>query len=70
MTRFLEPLATINLPKSPTVLRQFLERCQKLSFSSEIILAGTFIDIWRFFSGHTGCVLKVTNTNNNAGKAF
>ena len=51
--QFLKPLATINLPKSPHILRQFL-----LKVSKSIILLGNhfwvnFIDIWQFFPGHT-----------------
>ena len=50
---FLKPLATINLPKSPHILRQFL-----LKVSKSIILLGNdfwvnFIDILQFFPGHT-----------------
>ena len=49
---FLKPLATINLPKSPTFLDKFCKRAKIYHFSSEIIfgqLKKTFGD----FSGHT-----------------
>ena len=63
MTRFsdfldfgqlLKPLATINLPKSPTFYGNFCKGVRIYHFSSEIIFRQLFIDIWRFFSGHTG----------------
>ena len=44
---FLKPLATINLPKSPTFLGNFCEVVKINHFWA------TFIDIWRFFFGHT-----------------
>ena len=37
---------------------KILFRCQKLSFSSEIIFGLAFIDIWQFFSGHTAHVYQ------------
>ena len=46
--KFLKPLATINLPKSPTFLGNFCKGVKTFNFSHEIIL-GIFIDIWRFF---------------------
>ena len=47
---FSKPVATISLPKSPTILGNF---CAKIfNFYSEIIWA-TFTDIWRLFTGHT-----------------
>ena len=49
---FLKPLATINLPKSPTFLGNFCKGVKIFHFSSEIIFAN-FLDIWQFFSGHT-----------------
>ena len=50
---FLKPLATINLPKSPTFLGNFYKGVKIYHFSSEIIFGTTFIDIWQFFSGYT-----------------
>ena len=44
---FLEPLATINLLKSPTFLGNFYKVVKIYEFWA------TFIDIWQFFSGHT-----------------
>ena len=44
---FLEPLATINLLKSPTFLGNFYKVVKIYDFWA------TFIDIWQFFSGHT-----------------
>ena len=52
---FLKHLATINLPKSPYILRHFLQMCQNLSSLYWNLFWATFIDIWRFFSGHTAC---------------
>ena len=46
-------LATINLPKSLTFLGNFCKGVKIYHFSSEIIFWANFIDIWRFFSGHT-----------------
>ena len=46
--KFLKPLATTNLPKSPTVLSNFWKGVKIYHFWA------TFIDIWRFFSGHIG----------------
>ena len=46
---FLKDLATINLPKSPTFLGNFCKGVKIYHFYA------TFIDIWQFFSGHTGC---------------
>ena len=46
---FLKPLATINLPKSLTLLGNFRIGVKSYHFGA------TFIDIWQFFSGHTGC---------------
>ena len=43
-----KPLATINLPKSPTFLGNFCKGVKIYHFWA------TFIDIWRFLSGHTG----------------
>ena len=51
--KYLKPLSTINLPKSSTFLGNFCKGVKIYHFSSEIIFAGTFIDIWQFFSGHT-----------------
>ena len=47
---FSKPLATINLPKSPTFLGNFYKGVKIFNFSSEIIFGrATFKDIWRFF---------------------
>ena len=45
----LKLLATINLPNSLTFLGKFVKVSKSIIFSSEIIFAGTFTDIWRFF---------------------
>ena len=50
---FLKPLVTINLPKSRTFLGNLFKHVKIYHFSSEINFWATFIDIWRFFSGHT-----------------
>ena len=55
---FLKPLATINLPKSPTFLGNFCKGVKIYNFSSEIISWATFIDIWQFFPGHTTLVTR------------
>ena len=47
LDKFLKPLATINLPKSPTFLGNFCKGVKIYNFWA------TLIDIWRFFSGHT-----------------
>ena len=52
--QLLKPLATINLPKYPTFLGNFCKGVKIYHFSKEIIFGATFIDFWRFFSGHTG----------------
>ena len=46
---FLKPLATINLPKSPTFLGNFCTGVKIYHFSSEIIFRQFFLDIWHFF---------------------
>ena len=51
--KFLKPLATINFAQISHILRQFLERCQNLQFFYWNHFWATFIDIWRFVSGHT-----------------
>ena len=56
---FLKPLATINLPKSITILGNFCKGVKIYHFWA------TFIDIWRFFSGHTGW-----NKENGVGFDF
>ena len=50
---FSKPLTTINLPKSPTFSGNFCKGAKPLIFSS--CFWAIFIDIWRFFTGHTGC---------------
>ena len=59
--KFLKRLATIDLPKSPTFLGKFLLSCRNLSFCQWNYFWATFIDIWRFFYGHTGysCCLRL-----------
>ena len=52
LDNFFKSLATIDLPKSPTFLDNFCKGLKIYQYSSEIIL-GNFLDIWRFFSGHT-----------------
>ena len=49
---FLQRLATNNLPKSPTFLGIFVKLSKSIIFLVKYFWA-TFIDIWRFFSGHT-----------------
>ena len=51
---FSKPLATINLAKSLTFLGNFGKGVKIFNFSCEIMFRATFIDIWRFFTGHTG----------------
>ena len=48
--QFLKPLATINLPKSPTFLGNFCKCVIIYHFSSEIIFGQL---LQTFFSGHT-----------------
>ena len=65
----LKHLATIILPKYPTFLGNFCKGVKMSHFSSEIIFGqllwtlgnfyghwATFMDIWRLFSCHTGCL--------------
>ena len=47
--QLLKPLATINLPKSPTFYGNFCKGVRIYHFSSEIIFRQLFIDIWQFF---------------------
>ena len=49
---FLKPLASINLPKSPTFLGIFVKVSKSFIFLVKSFWE-TFIDIWRFLSGHT-----------------
>ena len=56
---FSKPLAKINWPKSLTFRRQLLCRCQNISFFKWNHFWATFIDIWRFFSGHTANLLTL-----------
>ena len=49
---FLKPLATINLPKSPTFLASFCEGVKIYHFFSEIILSNFYRHL-AIFSGHT-----------------
>ena len=53
---FLKPLATINLPKSPTVLGNLSKGVKIFHSSSEIIFGQLSIDNWQFYSGHTADV--------------
>ena len=46
-------MATIILPKLPTLLGNFCKGLKNFHFSSEIIFGQLFIDIWRHFTGHT-----------------
>ena len=50
--QLLKPLATINLPKSPTFLGNFRKYVKIYQFYSEIIL-GNFYRHLAIFSGHT-----------------
>ena len=52
LDNFLKPLATINLPRSPTFLGNFCKGVKIYHFSSEIIL-GNFYRHFVIFSGHT-----------------
>ena len=52
--KFLKPLATINLPKSPTFLGNFCKGVNIYHFSSEIIF-GNFYRHLAISSGHTAC---------------
>ena len=51
---FTKPLATINLPKSPTFLGNFCEIVKIFKFFQWIHFWATFIDIGWLFTGHTG----------------
>ena len=43
------------LPKLPTILGIFCKVAEVFHFSCRNHFWATFIDIWRLFSGHTGC---------------
>ena len=53
MGNFSKLLATTYLPKSLTFSGNFCKGVKILNFTSEIIFWATFIEIWRFFTGHT-----------------
>ena len=57
---FLKPLATINLSKSPAFLGNFCKCVKSLIFIVRSFWA-TFLDIWQFFSGHTGPSVRWPN---------
>ena len=67
---FLKPLATIHLPKSPTVLGNFCEGVKNLSYFYWNHFCATFIDIWWFFSGHTACNGKFGSNYQSRGLRF
>ena len=50
---FLKPLATINLPKSPTFLGNFCKSFKSFIFRVKEFL-GNFYRLLAIFSGHTG----------------
>ena len=58
LDHFLKPLATINLPKSPTFLGIFCKDVKIYHFYCEINFRATFYRHLAIFSGHT-----VSNTN-------
>ena len=60
---FLKPLATIGLPKFPTILGNFFGSFKIYHFSSKMIFGAAFIDIWQFFSGHTDYVQSMIYSN-------
>ena len=63
---FLKPVATIILPKSPTFLGNYGKGGKIFHFHTDIIYWPTFIDIWRLFTGHTGCVVDLFGANKFA----
>ena len=50
--KFLKPLSTINLPKSPTFLGNFCKGVKIIHFSSEIIFGQLFLTFGNFFWSH------------------
>ena len=53
--QLLKPLATINLPKSPTFLGNFCKVVKIYHISSEIIFGQLLCRHLAIFSGHTAC---------------
>ena len=60
--KFLKPLATMNLPTSPTFLGIFCKGVKIFIFSSEINF-GQLLETFGDFSGHTvnGCWASIQN---------
>ena len=54
----LKPLATYNLPKSPTFLCKFFKGVKIYHFSSEIIFGQLLQTFGDFFLGHTGFIQR------------
>ena len=61
--KFLKRLATIYLPNLPHSLAIFVKVSKSIDFLVKSFWA-TFIDIWRFFSGHTVCIAHDCATAN------
>ena len=59
LCNFFKPLATIILPKLPTFLGIFIG-VKILIFLVKTIWGNFFLDIWRLFTGHTGCNTAAT----------
>ena len=58
----LKPLATINLPKSPTFFGNFCKGVKNLWFFSWNHFWATFIDFWRFFLVTLSAALHASTT--------
>ena len=56
---FLKPLVTINLPQSPQFLGNICKGVKIYHFFLWNNFWASFIDIWRFLSGHTDCGLTI-----------
>ena len=65
--KFLKPLATINLPKSPTFLSKFCKGVKIYHFSSEIIF-GQLLQTFGDFFGHTPASRHPTNDQTSLPK--
>ena len=61
---FSKPFATINLPKSPTFLGNFCKAANIIHFFYWNHIWASFIDIWRFLSGHTATYRHLLNSKD------
>ena len=65
---FLRPLATINLPKSPTFLGNFCKGVKIINFSSEIILGNFDRHLAIFYWSHCSHLTEVMSKTSDFAK--